>query len=378
MRIIDRYLLRQFIQVFLICFMSLTGLYIVFDAFGNLDEFLRFSRTEGNLLGVMGKYYAYRAIFFFDRTSGVLALIAAMFTITWIQRYNELTALLAAGLPARRVMKPVIYAAIAISLFAAVGREAVIPRIGKQLARDPKDLAGDVGRDLQPRYDHESDILFRGKQTFAKEQRIAAPSFLLRNALQEFGRQLNADDAYYQPANDKHPDGYLLKGVSDPPDIASRNSARIGDRVVIITPRDAADWLQPNECFVVSRVTFDQLTGGIQFRQYSSTWQLVRGLRNPSLDFGADVRVAIHGRIVQPLLDVTLLFLGLPLVLARENRNMFLAIGLCMVAVTLFMLVVLAAQYVGAISLVSPAFAAWLPLFIFVPVAVNLSEPLRV
>ena len=103
-----------------------------------------------------------------------------------------------------------------------------------------------------------------------------------------------------------------------------------------------------------------------------------RGLRNPSLDFGADVRVSIHGRIVQPLLDMTLLFLGLPLVLTRENRNMFVAIGLCMVAVTMFMMIVLASQYIGAVSLVSPAFAAWLPLFIFVPVAVNLCEPLRV
>lgn len=378
MRIIDRYLLRQFVQVFLICFSSLTGLYIVFDAFGNLDEFLRFAEKEGNLLGTMAQYYTFRSIFFFDRTSGVLALIAAMFTVTWIQRYNELTALLAAGMPTRRVMKPVFLAAIAISLLAAVSREVIIPRIANQLGRDPKDLAGEMGRDLQPRRDYESDILYRGKQTFAKEQRIAQPNLLLRNSLAEFGRQISAENAYYQPADKRHPAGYLLRGVRDPADLATRPSAAIGDRTVIFTPRDAADWLKPDECFVASNVTFDQMTGGTQWRQFSSTWQLVRGLRNPSLDFGADVRVAIHGRIVQPLLDVTLLFLGLPLVLARENRNMFLAIGLCMAAVSLFMFVVLASQYVGSVSLVSPALAAWLPLFIFVPVAVNLCEPLRV
>ncbi|MBL9122502.1 MAG: LptF/LptG family permease [Planctomycetaceae bacterium] len=376
MRIIDRYLLRQFVQVFLICFSSLTGLYIVFDAFGNLDEFLRYAEKEGNLLGTMAQYYTYRSIFFFDRTSGVLALIAAMFTVTWIQRYNELTALLAAGLPTRRVMKPVFIAAIGISLVAAASREVIIPRISKQLGRDPKDLAGDLGRDLQPRPDHETGILFRGKQTFAKEQRIAEPNLLLRNALAEFGRQITAKDAFYQPANADHAGGYLLRGVREPADLATRASARLGDRAVIITPQDAP-WLEPDECFVASNMTFDQLTGGSQWRQFSSTWQLVRGLRNPSLDFGADVRVAIHGRIVQPLLDVTLLFLGLPLVLTRENRNLFLAIGLCMVAVSLFMFVVLASQYIGGVSLVSPAFAAWLPLFIFVPVAVNLCEPLR-
>ena len=33
-KIIDRYLLRQFVQVLVICFLSMIGLYIVIDAFG--------------------------------------------------------------------------------------------------------------------------------------------------------------------------------------------------------------------------------------------------------------------------------------------------------------------------------------------------------
>ncbi|HEY5316062.1 MAG TPA: hypothetical protein VIK18_26275, partial [Pirellulales bacterium] len=61
-RIIDRYLLRQFVQVFVICWCSLTGLYIVFDAFSNLDEFMRYAEKEGNLLQIMGSFYAYRSI----------------------------------------------------------------------------------------------------------------------------------------------------------------------------------------------------------------------------------------------------------------------------------------------------------------------------
>ena len=32
-----------------------------------------------------------------------------------------------------------------------------------------------------------------------------------------------------------------------------------------------------------------------------------------------DVRVTVHSRVVQPILDVTLLFLGLPLVVARGS-----------------------------------------------------------
>jgi lipopolysaccharide export system permease protein len=104
---------------------------------------------------------------------------------------------------------------------------------------------------------------------------------------------------------------------------------------------------------------------------------LVEGLSNRSLDFGADVRVAIHTRMVQPLLDLNLLFLGLPLVLSRDNRNVFAAIGLCAILSTAFMLVVLGFQYLGTIYLLDPALAAWSPLMIFVPLAVALFEQVR-
>ena len=104
---------------------------------------------------------------------------------------------------------------------------------------------------------------------------------------------------------------------------------------------------------------------------------MVRGLRNPSLDFGADVRVAIHVRIVQPMIDVTLLFLGLPLVLSRESRNMFLSIGMCVGVVSVYSLTVLSCQYLGTIYMLSPALSAWLPLMMFVPLAVAMFERAR-
>ena len=122
MAIIDRYLLRQFLQTFLICFCSLTGLYVIFDLFTNLEEFLRSAEKSGSLLSLMGSYYSFRAILFFDRTSGLLTLVAAMFTATWIQRHNEMTALMAAGISRLRVVVPVIVAAVVIAFLSAANR----------------------------------------------------------------------------------------------------------------------------------------------------------------------------------------------------------------------------------------------------------------
>ena len=373
MRIIDRYLLRQFVQVFVICLCSVTGLYIVFDAFSNLDEFLRYADKQGSLFEILLAFYAYRSIYFFDRTSAILAMTAAMFTVTWIQRHHELTALMAAGIPRRRVVLPVVIAATLVSVVAAVSREAVIPLLAEELSRESSDPGSENGITFRQRYDLQNDFLFRGEQAYANEQRIEKPNFMLRETLDPKKRQLAAESAYWQPAAAHHPSGYLFAGVTAPQELLTEPTLKLNGRPVVITPPDAP-WLLPDQCFVASEVDFDLLTGGMCWKQFSSTRQLIVGLANRGLGFGADVRVAIHSRLVQPFLDVTLLFLGLPLVLTRENRNMFVAIGLVGVVVVGFMVVTIVCQTLGAKLILDPALAAWLPLMIFVPVAVALFD----
>lgn len=377
MYILDRYLLRQFLQSLAICYLTLAGLYVVFDAFTNLESFLRAAATPRALFGVMGEYYGYRALWFFDRTAGLLVLTAAMFTVAWIQRHNELVALQAAGISKLRVLRPVIGAAAVFIALAAANRELLMPRFRTEIARRPQDLLANRPRELSPQFDQRTDILIRGKATYAANQRIEAPSFLLPPELDYYARQIDAREAFYRPPQADRPGGYLLAGVEQPKDLATRPSLVIDGRPLIITPRDAPDWLQPDQCFIASDVTFEQLTDLGAWREYSSTAQLIRGLRNPSLDFGARVRVTIHSRIVQPLLDFTLLFLGVPLVLGKHNRNVFVALGLCGLVVAGFTLVVLACQHLGAASVLSAALAAWVPLMLFAPLAVEMARQIN-
>ena len=141
MTILDRYMLRQFVQIFVICFLSLAGLYVVIDAFQHLDNFTAYADEHGSLVGVMAEYYAYQSFELFDRTSGMIAMIAAMFTVTWLQRHQEMTAMMAAGISKLRIVKPIIFAVVLLSVFAAANREFVIPQVRSELTRDTKDLA---------------------------------------------------------------------------------------------------------------------------------------------------------------------------------------------------------------------------------------------
>ncbi|MHC4404210.1 MAG: LptF/LptG family permease [Planctomycetota bacterium] len=374
MTIIDRYLLRQFTASFVICYLSLTGLYVVFDAFTNLDDFLRAAENRGGLMSLMASYYTCRGILLFDRTVGLLTLVAAMFTVTSLQRHNEMTALMSAGIPRGRVVAPVFGAAIVVTLLAAANREIVIPRFRDEIARRPRDLVDGSREKLAPQWDNRTDILLGGDAVYRSRQRIENADFLLPTPLSDYGRLLAAKSAVFQPPQGERPGGYLLDKVEKPKDLDKKESLSLVGKPVIITPRDAPDWLLPGQCFVVADVRPDQLVAGDGLAQYASTAELIARLHDRSAEFEANARVTIHSRFVQPFLDVTLLLLGVPLVMRRESRNVFIAIAAAAVLVGVFMLVVMGFQYLGSIYSLRPALAAWAPLMIFVPLAVGMSE----
>ena len=374
--IIDRYLLRQFVQVLVICFLSLIGLYIVIDAFGHLDHFVDYAEKNGSLLATMAAFYAYRAVMFFDRTSGVLTLVAVMFTVTWIQRHQEMTALLAAGITRTRVLRPVLVAAIGVGLAAAANREIVMPSIRHQLALDSKNLGGEQEALMQSRFDYETGILLGGDKIVPAARKIIGPNFVLPRQLDQAGKQITAREGRYLPAYGDMPSGYLLTGVNSPKALLKQPALLLDGKPVIMTPI-GNDWLQRDQLFIVSGVSFEFLSAGATWRDFASTREMIRELRSPSTDIGADVRVAIHTRFVQPFLDTTLLFLGLPFVVTRTNRNPFIAIGLCLAVVTVFMLVVLGCQSLGWKGWLTAPLAAWLPLIIFAPLAVAMSDSIR-
>ncbi len=375
MSILDRYILRQFLKTFAICFISLMGLYVVIECTTNMNEFIRCGEKSGSLLGLISRYYGYRSLLIFNLTCSTLTLTAAMFTVTWLQRHNEMTALMAAGVSRVKIVRSLIFAAFGLIALAAVNRELVIPRYIEQLSRKPQDLLGDRGQSFASCQDNQTDVVIRGKFSYADAKRIEKPDFRLPPFLCQYGEQVTADNAYYIPAQNGRPSGYLFDGVKEPKHLESRSSLLLNGKPVLITPQDSPDWLKPDQCFIVSNLDFNLLTGASNYKQFASVRQLVSSLNNPAIDLGADARVTIHSRIVQPLIDVTLLFLGLPLTVRRESRNMFFTMGLCMAITTAFMLATIGLQSLGGdYYFFPPSLAVWAPIIIFAPAAVWLSH----
>ena len=373
--LIDRYIGRAQLHAFLVVFVSLAGLYFVFDAFTNMEEFITHAAETGSLASVLAGYYSCRLIWFFDATSPVISLASAMFALSWLERHNELTALLAAGVTRWRIARPVLVFAAAVSILAATNRELVIPRIREAFARNAQNLDGNAVQPFESRYDHRTDILFRGRGARAAGCRIEAPSLLMPPQLGEYGPQITAAAATWAPATAEHPAGYVLSGVQEPVDIDALPPLRSMAGEIVLT-RQAADWLEPGECFVVSDVTFEQMIGSTNWSQYSSTPDLVRAIANQSLGVGADLPLRVHARFTAPLLDLALVLLGIPLVLGPNRRGIFAAVGACVGMTVVFFVVVLGCHALALGDAFSPSLAAWLPLLLLGPLAAWSAQPM--
>lgn len=375
--VIDRYVLWLFVKVLTISFFSLFCLWMVIDLMANFQEFSTYGKTNSRgLPGVLWDYYSPRIYWFFDLTAGLMAMIAGIFAATWMQRTNELTALMAAGISPARIIRFVWLATLGVALAGVVNREMILPRVRDSLSRNAQDWLGNSARNCRPMWDLKTGVLINGKHTFANEKRIEQPVFSqLPDEARPWGRQIAGENAWYQAPVDGRPAGYLIRGVRLPENLAALDSASLEGEPILFGPK-GNPWLKPGECFVASGVSFEQLTMGSQWQEYMSTAELISGLYNQSLDYGSYVRVTLHKRFVQPFLDLTLIFLGLPLVLARGQRNLFAAGGYAVGLVLAFFCVTLLSHSLGTNYLLSPHLAAWLPLIVFAPVAYLLARPL--
>ncbi len=366
MPIIDRYIITVFVKIFVICFLSFAGLYVVIDAFTNLEELSGMTR-EGSPVGVISGYYGPRVLQFFDKTAAFLALVAAIFCLALMQRSNELTAIQASGVPNRRIARPVLAITIAVLVLSVVNRELVIPKFRNELALNAQDMLG-AGRQATLTADPETGVIIRGQQVIPARQEISLPEFRTPDDWEVPDHTIAARSGAWLPANDERPSGYLLNEPIGSTAQLDRNIGN-GQSTRVYVPAETP-WLAAGQLFVVSSIDTVQLAFPAQLARNASIVEMISRTRQPEAGYSNRLRVDIHGRVVQPVFDLTVLLIGLPLIIARGERNLYLSAGVCLSVVMVMSLVLIASQALGALRIISPpALAAWLPLILFVPVS---------
>ena len=406
MRIIDRYVLWSFVKNYLISFMVLVGMYIVLDMVFNFDELvdLKGTATAGNGRSVLwviyniANYYFYQAFLFFVHLSGIIPVVAAAFTLMRLSRFNEVTALLAAGVPLLRVSMPIIIAGVVLNALVIVDQEVVIPRLLPKVSRDRNDVhRTDVESfPIQAMQDSNKGLLYGGRYTPATgndppiietfdlvERREPAPTATGRPSAErgilEARAHVSADRAVWNEAGKRWdlftwdpghkewlPHGRRVAGLSAVTDDLAPRAEKVASYRSNVTPEEIAlyrsgDWVE-----------------------LLSTSRINELIKRPGSYGQADLLRVKHWRFTQPVMNVILLLLAIPCVLTREPGRLKTAATKCLVLTGLGMgSIFLSHQLAGrppadpAWTYAWPALMAWLPIFAFGPLAVFLLDRVK-
>lgn len=365
---IDRYVLVLYLRVFIVSFLTISGLLIIVQLFTNIDEFVNFGSANGGFIRGLAIYFGPQMLSIFDRMCGLITLLAIMFVVAWLNRTHEFTAILAAGISKRRIVVPLLYASAVLILLSAILRETAIPLLSDILSKRPRDLIGERNESLRPTEDFDRGFIVVGKQLLKNDRSIVNPVFKFIGPIAAFSRQMEADSAAFLEANSDHPSGFLLTNFRSSEPMSLASSLQIQDKYFLQIPADQS-WLQPNQCFIASELDFDLLSGG-RARQYASTWDLVSELRTRGYYHGAEMKVTLHSRFVQPILDFTQILIGLPFILRGMTQNLVRMVTLCMLIFGLFYGITFGLRTMGANETILTATAgAWAPILLFTPLA---------
>ncbi len=124
MRIIDRYILKSIVSIFLGMVITFAFLFILIDAFGLLQDFLE---KEVPLL-IIGQYYLSFLPMIIVNTSTLSCLMATLFTYSNLSNHNEIVAIRSSGMNFWQVTRPALIFALTISAIVLLVNECFVPQ----------------------------------------------------------------------------------------------------------------------------------------------------------------------------------------------------------------------------------------------------------
>ncbi len=126
MRILDRYIAREFLKVFVFSLVVFLAVSVIVDLFDRLSRLLDAPGL------VVIQYYVYRLPWIGFQVMPVAVLLAALFSLGNLTRHNELLAMKMGRLSSLRIVAPLLILSLLTSFAALILNESIIPRMNER------------------------------------------------------------------------------------------------------------------------------------------------------------------------------------------------------------------------------------------------------
>jgi len=367
-RILDKYVAKNFLTGYAIAFCVLLGLRIVIDLFVNLDEFAE--HADLGMAAVISNiftYYALQSTLYFRDFAGMITVVAAAFSLGKMVRYNELIAIMASGVSLKRIIAPIIILTIALTGLLVIDQELLIPSFSNSLVREKDVLPGRESYDLWFISDANGSLICSYKFDVESET-LYDPLIITRDKI--------PDSLFYEPTGwiqakkatyDSKIRAWLLtdglftsipRSQTKPGDdsqSAPSHRQTLNAFYTDISPKDIPIRRSSEHKTLLSSAQLSQLAS--------------QGTKLKDLAFLYSQK---HFRITDPIMNVVMLLVCLPVLVCRDPKSMKSAISISFAITAASLIVNFICKLMATeelFGIVVPELWAWLPVFIFAPIA---------
>jgi lipopolysaccharide export system permease protein len=345
MKIISRYLYKEFFTFFVISLITFLLIYLVIEFFGKIDNFL-----EAHVpLKVAFLFFIYHIPFVIQQMTPVSVLISVMLTLGIMNKHNEILAIKNCGISLFRLFYPL----VAISVFIGIGlfflSESIVP-ITSSVANNIWKIQVEK-RNTQGAYKL-SHIWYRGKDSIyqirsydSRKNIIEGLSIFFFDDTFRLHKRIDARKAKWVEGLWYLNDGLIQKITPD----GSRETVRFRSHTIRL----------PEMPHVFKRT--------MKAPEEMSFWELkkyTRKLREEGYD-STRCQVDLHNKIASPFISLVLTLIGIALGLRKKKGGIPFGITIGIGISFLYLLIFGLSRSLALSGALPPAFGAWLANLLF-------------
>ncbi len=349
MKILDRYLLSEFIAYLVMGLMAIVGIFVIVDIFEKIDTFVDAKAP----LALIVRFYASYIPVVTVQVLPIAVLLASLLSLGRFARHHELTAMRVAGLSLFRIYLPILLFAVGLGIAAFALGEIVVPEANQRRKRI-------MNQEIKhkPEVSRRQDVRYIGR-----DGRIYiigsydVPRATMRDVvIQEFAggnlaRRIDARLGQWQGQHWELRNGYVRTFGGD--SLSTRRFDRFEFR--------AAE--QPDDFAKEERDP--DVMGYAELRRWITRFRQSGGEARPYL-------VDMHMKLAMPLVNVITVLIGASLSTRLRRGGTALGFGLSLLISFLYYSLIRAGQALGHGGTLPPVVAAWIANLVFTAIGLAL------
>lgn len=347
MKIIDKYLTKQFVQTILFGLIAFTALFVIIDLMENMDDFI-----DQNVPGhIILEYYIVFIPEIFRLMIPVAVLLSCLFTVGKLSTQNELTSMKSSGVSLYRFMIPFLITGLAISLLATAFGGYVVPAANKHkvnieqtyMKKGLVSIGGNIiFQDSKTRI-----VNILSYSTFSQQaNRVSIQEFNPDNLTQMISR-IDANNMKYDSTANK----WILNG---------------GTKRIFTDSNEVAESFAIMDLHDLNFKPSDILKK--QQKPEELTLNELKALADERLRSGNDptrVEIEYHSRYAFAFASLVVVFFGLPISANKRKGGLAVQFGISLGVTFLYLVFMKVSQAFGKNGVMDPIITAWFANFVF-------------